>query len=152
MYSLDTSVFMDWQARHYPLDLFPGLARRIEALIDGGECRAVDLVREELSVVGTPDVRVWIAKHKALFLSLSPEVQTEAAAIQATYPELMDPKGMHDSADAFVIAFARSAGRNRRISGDVRRRKAQSKAALLHPRCMSQPRRAVHQLAGVDAA
>jgi len=25
VYSLDTSFFMDWQARYYPLDLFVGL-------------------------------------------------------------------------------------------------------------------------------
>lgn len=110
MYSLDTSFFMDWQARHYPLDLFPGLALRIEALIEAGECRAVELVREELTAVGTPDVRSWMARNKTLFVSLAQDVQTEATAIQANYPELMDPKGMHDSADAFVIALAKATG------------------------------------------
>ncbi len=110
MYSLDTSFFMDWQARYYPLDVFVEFERSIEQLIDRGECYAVDLVREELDAVGTPDLRVWTAKHRALFVSLSPEVQREAAAIQSAYPELMDPKGLHDSADAYVIALAKSAG------------------------------------------
>lgn len=110
MYSLDTSFFMDWQARYYPLDLFVGLEHRIEHLIDQGECRAVDLVREELHAVGTPDLRSWTAKHKTVFVSLSSDIQLEAAAIQSTYPELMDAKGLHDSADAYVIALARSAG------------------------------------------
>ena len=93
IYSLDTSFFMDWQARHYALDLFPGLALRIEALVEAGECRAVELVREELTAVGTPDVRSWMARNKTLFVSLAQDVQTEATAIQANYPELMDPKG-----------------------------------------------------------
>lgn len=101
---------MDWQARYYPIDLFVGLEHRIEHLIDKGECRAVDLVREELNAVGTPDLRAWTAKHKELFAGLSTEVQLEATAIQSTFPELMDPKGLHDSADAYVIALARSVG------------------------------------------
>jgi hypothetical protein len=35
MYSFDTSAFMDWQARYYPLDVFEGLQTKIEALIAG---------------------------------------------------------------------------------------------------------------------
>jgi hypothetical protein len=27
MYSLDTSFFMDWQARHYPVDVFASLEK-----------------------------------------------------------------------------------------------------------------------------
>ena len=120
---------MDWQARYYPLDLFAGLEHRIEQLMEQGECRAVELVREELQAVGTPDLRAWIAKHKTLFVSLSPDVQLEAAAIQSTYPELMDPKGLHDSADAYVIALARSAGGivvSQETSADEKRRPKQS--------------------------
>lgn len=101
---------MDWQARHYPIDLFVQLEHRIEDLIDKGECRAVDLVREELDSVGTPDLRAWAAKHKPLFVSLAPAVQLQAATIQSAYPDLMDPKGLHDSADAYVIALARTTG------------------------------------------
>jgi len=41
MYSLDTSFFMDWQARFYPVDVFRSLERRIEQIIDAGECAAV---------------------------------------------------------------------------------------------------------------
>ena len=33
MYSLDTSVFMDWQARYYPLDLFPSLETKFAHMI-----------------------------------------------------------------------------------------------------------------------
>lgn len=29
IYSIDTNVLMDWQARHYPTDLFPGLVAKI---------------------------------------------------------------------------------------------------------------------------
>lgn len=34
IYSLDTSFFMDWQARYYPVDVFRTLDERIEALVE----------------------------------------------------------------------------------------------------------------------
>ena len=107
MYSLDTSFFMDWQARYYPLDVFASLESKVEALIASGMCAAVQLVSEEIDAVGTPGLRAWAASQEGLFLPLSPEVQIEAAAIEAAYPELMDPKGLNESADAYVIAVAK---------------------------------------------
>ena len=110
MYSLDTSVFMDWQARYYPSDIFKSLVSKIDELISRGECSAVDLVREEIEAVGTPELRVWAKSNKALFLPLDPEVQVEAASIEARYPDLMDPKSPYQSADAYVIALAKVKG------------------------------------------
>ena len=110
MYSLDTSFFMDWQARYYPLDLFTSLEKKVEALIASGGCAAVQLVKEEIDAVGTPGLRNWVANQTGLFLPLDPEVQLEAAAIEASYPELMDLKGLNESADAYVIALAKLNG------------------------------------------
>lgn len=107
MYSLDTSTFMDWQARHYPVDLFISLRREIETLIGQGNCAAVDLVMEEIDAVGTPDLRAWARSQKGLFVPLESAVQTEAAGIEAKYPDLMDPKSPYQSADAYVIALAK---------------------------------------------
>jgi hypothetical protein len=98
---------MDWQARYYPLDLFPTLGRNIVAMIAAGTCGAVDLVREEIDSVGTPGLRAWASNHSGLFLPMIPEIQIEAAAIEARYPELMDPKALNESADAYVIALAK---------------------------------------------
>lgn len=107
MYSVDTSFLMDWQARYYPLDLFPALSARIEALIAANECAAVALVLEELNSVGTPDLKAWASAHSTLFVPLIAEVQQEGATIEARYPDMMDPKGLHESADAYVIALAK---------------------------------------------
>ena len=52
MYSFDTSVFMDWQARYYPPDVFVSLVGKIEAMIAAGGCSAVELVKEEIDAVG----------------------------------------------------------------------------------------------------
>jgi len=46
VYSFDTSVFMDWQARYYPPDIFTSLVKRIEELIGVGQYSAVELVKE----------------------------------------------------------------------------------------------------------
>jgi hypothetical protein len=60
--------------------------------------------------VGTPDLKSWTAAHPKVFVPLAPEVQIEAAAIEARYPGLMDAKGVHQSADAYVIALAKLTG------------------------------------------
>ena len=77
---------MDWQARYYPLDVFQSLEQKIEAMIEAGTCQAVQIVREEIDSVGTPGLKAWAKDHAALFVSLAPEVQLEAAAIEAAYP------------------------------------------------------------------
>jgi hypothetical protein len=110
MYSFDTSVFMDWQARYYPPDIFESLTKKVEELITVNKCAAVDLVREEIDAVGTPELRAWAKGTKALFAVLDPEVQIEAASIEARYPDLMDPKSPYQSADAYVIALAKVTG------------------------------------------
>ena len=110
MYSLDTSVFMDWQARYYPPDIFSSLVGRVEELIANGQCSAVELVKEEIDAVGTPELRAWAKKHPALFVALESPVQVEAASIESRYPDLMDPKSLHQSADAYVVALAKVRG------------------------------------------
>lgn len=110
MYSLDTSFFMDWQARYYPLDVFSTLQKKVESLIATRVCAAVELVKEEIDAVGTPGLRTWATGQAGLFVPLSSDVQLEGAAIEAAYPELMDPKGLNESADAYVIALAKLKG------------------------------------------
>lgn len=98
---------MDWQARYYPLDVFVTLNSRIEQLIKHNEFTAVELVKEEIHAVGTPDMKAWVSGHKGVFVPLVPEIQVEAASIEAKYPDLLDPKSPYQSADAYVIAFAK---------------------------------------------
>lgn len=56
MYSLDTSFFMDWQARYYPLDVFQSVESRIERLIAEEQARAVALVDEERARPSRPPI------------------------------------------------------------------------------------------------
>jgi hypothetical protein len=97
---------MDWQARHYPLDVFPGLSTKIGALISAGQFKAVDIVREEIEAVAPAGLKTW-AITSGIFVPLVPEIQAEGAAIEALYPDLADPKGIYQSADAYLIAHAK---------------------------------------------
>lgn len=72
MYSVDTSFFMDWQARYYPLDVFVTLTARVEQLIKGNDFKAIELVKEEINAIGTPDLKTWAGSHKTLFVPSSP--------------------------------------------------------------------------------
>ena len=106
VYSIDSSALMDWQARYYPLDVFSELSGAIDALIASGRCAAVQLVREELDAVGTPGLQAWAKSHTGLFVPMTSDIQVRGTAIEQQYPDLMDPKGLHESADAYIIALA----------------------------------------------
>jgi hypothetical protein len=90
---------MDWRVRFYPPDVFVGLKTQMEALIANGNLRAPEIVREELDAVGTPALKSWAKSQQELFVLLEPALHVEAAAVQASYPELVDVKSDHESAD-----------------------------------------------------
>ncbi len=103
VYSIDTNVLMDWQARYYPTDVFATMSGRIDSLVSAGRWQAPALVLEELNVVGTDALKSWAKAHKSFFL---PTAATLAGgiAIQSQFPRLRDPKSEFDEADAYVIA------------------------------------------------
>jgi len=106
IYSFDTSTFMDWQARYYPLDVFPSVQRAVESLVSSGRGTAIDVVLEEILAVGTPELGAWAKGQAGLFVPLEPDIQEDAARIQAKYPDLMDAGKTYEDADAYVIALA----------------------------------------------
>ena len=107
IYSVDSSSFMDWQARFYPADVFTGLVQKIEALIADGRLRAPVLVREEIEAVGTAGLIQWAQNQTDVFVPTA-EVLVDAQTIQNQFPGLRDPKAEFEEADAYVIALARS--------------------------------------------
>jgi hypothetical protein len=109
IYVLDTNVFMDWQFRYYPTDIFPSLLGCVDALIEKNRCFSPQLVEEELGAVGTTELKVWADSRLTLFVPLS-EMMAEAISIQARFPGLLDPKATYEEADAYVIAYAKLKG------------------------------------------
>ena len=109
IYSIDTSSFMDWQARFYPLDVFTSIVGRIDGLIAVDRLLSPALVREELGVVGTGELIAWGDARKNIFVPTG-ELLAEAQSIQNRFPGLRDPKAEYEEADAYVIALARLRG------------------------------------------
>lgn len=106
LYSIDSSSLMDWQARYYPTDVFPGLVTRIDTLINDGRLVAPTIVREEVEVVGTTALAAWMKERAGIFIPTA-KVLVEAQSIQSKFAGLVDPKAEYEDADAYVIALAR---------------------------------------------
>lgn len=106
IYSVDSSSFMDWQARYYPGDVFTGLIAKFDALIAAERLVAPALVKEEIGAVGTTDLIGWTESHSALFVPTL-EVLAETHTIQNQFAGLRDPRAAYEEADAYVIGLAR---------------------------------------------
>lgn len=105
LYAVDTNVFMDWQFRYYPTDIFSSLLGRVDALIAEQRFCSPALVDEELRKVGTPELIAWSDAHTSIWVP-NAEVLAAALTIQSRFPGLLDPKAEFDEADAYVIALA----------------------------------------------
>lgn len=108
-YSIDSSSLMDWQARYYPTDVFAGIVTRIDGMVAENRFLAPALVREEIGVVGTPDLKEWARSRSGLFVPTA-ELLAAARGIQGRFPGLIDPKAEFEEADAYVIALAQMRG------------------------------------------
>jgi hypothetical protein len=104
-YAVDTNVFMDWQARYYPPDVFSSLLERMDSLIASNRLLAPELVREELQAVGTAQLTAWTDERPAIWIPTG-ELLEAAMSIQGRFPGLRDPKAEFEEADAYVIALA----------------------------------------------
>src|SRR5258706_9038988 len=105
IYCVDSNSFMDWQARYYPVDVFPGLVTKMDHLIEKRRILAPSLVQEELQKVGTPDLVKWINQNKKIIVQTK-DILNHALKIQNQFPGLLDPKAEYEEADAYVIALA----------------------------------------------
>lgn len=100
---------MDWQGRHFPPDVFPGLVDQVDTLIAGGRFIAPALVKEEVGAVGTTDLIAWTENHAGIFVPTA-AILAEAQVIQNQFAGLSDPRAEYEEADAYVIALARMRG------------------------------------------
>ena len=110
MYCLDTNIFLDWWERRYPPDLFPSLESEMTALAGSAVICAPERVWEEIRHVGSPDLIAWARLNRGIFRPHDIAIQTEANAIHAKYPGLIDPFARHDEADRYIIALAKLRG------------------------------------------
>lgn len=106
LYSVDTSAFMEWQARYYPTDIFTSIPDKVGALIGEGRLVSAELVKEELGAVGTAELVTWSTANAGIWIPTA-ELLAAALDIQNRFPGLRDPKAEFEEADAYVIALAR---------------------------------------------
>lgn len=106
IYSIETNVLMDWQARYFSTDVFLTLIEKVDSLMSEGRFLALTLVEEELGAVGTAELVAWAKARPQVFVPLE-DVLAEALSIQGRFPGLKDPKAEFEEADAYVIALAK---------------------------------------------
>ena len=100
---------MDWQARAYPTDVFPGMLQAVNSMVNRGRLLACELVSEELAAVGTGDLLTWSMANIGIYVPTR-DLLSAAIQIQNQFPGLRDPKAEFEEADAYVIALARLRG------------------------------------------
>ncbi len=94
------------QARYYPTDVFFSLLDKVDSLLEEKRIFVAEIVREELTAVGTPELVAWAKARSGLFVPLA-DVLAEAQQIQNRFPGLLDPKAEYEEADTYVIALAK---------------------------------------------
>lgn len=90
-YVVDTNIFMDWQARHYPAGVFVSLLSRIDELISNDRFIAPALVQEEIDAVETNDLIAWANLRPQIWVP-NESMFSETMAVQGQFPDLLDPK------------------------------------------------------------
>jgi len=108
-YSIDTSALLDGWQRYYPPDVFPGLWKRIDELIEAGELVATEEVLIELEKKDD-ELLKWAKERESMFVPLDYDIQAAAAAILRDHPMLLNAKKNRSAADPFVIAVAKCYG------------------------------------------
>jgi Domain of unknown function (DUF4411) len=108
-YCIDTSsLIAAWQER-YPIENFPNVWVKVDALIDAGRLIApVDVLHEIKK--RSDELHDWLKARRKMFRELDDAVQIEAAQVLSQFPRLVGERKLRTSADPFVIALARIEG------------------------------------------
>jgi len=108
-YSIDTSALLDGWIRYYPPDIFPGLWRRLEALVATGDLAAIDEVLRELEKKDD-DVHAWAKRQEGMWVAIDDDVQAAVAEILGQFEQLAGELKNRSFADPWVIALAQVHG------------------------------------------
>lgn len=109
MHSFDTSSLLNGQRDLLPPEVFPTMWNNVQAMIDTGDVRCIDVVRDELTR-RDDQVSAWAKTQADLFVPLTLDVQVATRGVLAAHPELMGVGGGRNAADPFVIGLAVARG------------------------------------------
>lgn len=108
-YSFDTSSVLNGRRDLLPPEVFRSVWSSVEAAIDAGDVRAVDVVRDELSR-RDDEVHTWARAQVSLFVPLDHAIQRATREVLGGHPKLMGRGGGRNAADPFVIGLAMARG------------------------------------------
>lgn len=104
-YSFDTSSFLNGRRDLLPPAVFRSLWVNVDVMIDEGQIRSVDVVRDELAK-RDDEVAEWAKSCDSLFVSLDLDIQRASRRVLQEHPRLMGRGGGRNGADPFVIGLA----------------------------------------------
>ena len=107
-YVIDTCSFIAL-TEIYPRDVFPGVWKKTEELVDDKKIISAEEVYKELSAKDD-DIYKWASARRHMFKKLDDAIQRLVAEILNTHGSLIDVKNKKSSADPFLIATARVYG------------------------------------------
>jgi hypothetical protein len=110
VYSFDTSALIDGLERYYPVENFPAMWDRVDALINAGRLLISEEVWEEVAAK-TNATKEWCgARLDRMVVPTDGIVTTRVSAILTAHPKLVANMKGRNRADAFVIAVAQIRG------------------------------------------
>ncbi len=104
-YCVDTCALIDlyWD---YPPDVFPGVWRNVETLVQSGRMIAPEEVFAELEQTDD-ELLEWAKGHRAMFKACDAEQIASAKIVMTDFPSLVDLERTIPDADPFVIAVGK---------------------------------------------
>ncbi|MCD4844733.1 MAG: DUF4411 family protein [Methanosarcinales archaeon] len=105
IYCIDTSSLITGWNERYPPEVFPGLWKNFENLIEINTLIAPIEVYYELEKQDD-SITKWVDKNSRMFQPLDEEIQEIVRDILAKYPTLIDVNRPTYQADPFIIALA----------------------------------------------
>jgi hypothetical protein len=103
-YVIDSSSLIHLNM-HYPINVFPGVWKKLEELVNRGLLVSPKEVLKEISQKDD-SLKRWAGKNKAMFRDLDEKQIKIAMGILAKYPPLAKSDSENIAADPFVIALA----------------------------------------------
>jgi hypothetical protein len=120
-YVMDTSSLINLKMES-PKDIFPGVWKKIEALIDEGRLLSPEEVMNEIEMGHLDDeLIIWTKENRRMFKRLNTTQIQKVKEIQEKFPALVDPEKETPDADPFVIALALEQKTMTTIDGVMRR-------------------------------
>lgn len=107
-YSFDTSSFISLND-YYPLDIFPTVWQRIDALVNEGVIVATIMVYDEIKPIDD-DIHAYLKDRSKEVFQLLDRTQEQIVddIVNVHFPQWVKPHSTSNKADPFVVALAKS--------------------------------------------